>query len=61
MFSLPVIGVVTKIDAPGIDRVKVKSRLLQGGVKEPIFFISAHIGEGVDKLIEYLDEARFKS
>lgn len=53
MFSLPVIGVVTKIDAPGIDRVKVKSRLLQGGVKEPIFFISAHIGEGVDKLIEF--------
>lgn len=56
MFSRPVIGVVTKIDVPGIDRVKVKSRLLQVGVKEPIFFISAHTGEGLDELVEYIEE-----
>jgi len=61
MFSRPVIGVVTKIDVPGVDRVKVKSRLLQVGVKEPIFFISAHTGEGLDKLIEYFAKGRCKS
>jgi len=60
MFSRPVIGVVTKIDVPGIDRVKVKSRLLQIGVKEPIFFISAHTGEGLDELAEYFAERRCK-
>jgi len=60
MFSRPVIGVVTKIDVPGIDRVKVKSRLLQVGVKEPIFFISSHTGEGLDELVEYFAERRCK-
>jgi len=60
MFSRPVIGVVTKIDVPGIDRVKLKSRLLQIGVKEPIFFISAHTGEGLDELAEYFAERRCK-
>lgn len=60
MFSRPVIGVVTKIDVPGIDRVKVKSRLLQVGVKEPIFFISAHTGEGLDVLIKYFAEGGCK-
>ena len=53
MFARPVIGVVTKIDVSGIDRMKVKSRLLEIGVKEPIFFISSHTGEGLDDLIEY--------
>ena len=60
MFSRPVIGVVTKIDIPGIDKMKVKSRLLQIGVKEPIFFISSHTGEGLDDLIEYFAERRCK-
>lgn len=60
MFSRPVIGVVTKIDVPGINREKVKSRLLQVGVKEPIFFISAHTGEGLDELVEYFAERRCK-
>jgi len=56
MFNRPVIGVVTKIDTIGIDRVKVKSRLFEVGIKEPIFFVSAHTGEGLDDLIEYLAE-----
>lgn len=60
MFARPVIGVVTKIDVPGIDRVKVKSRLLEIGVKEPIFFISSYTGEGLDDLIEYFAERRCK-
>lgn len=53
MFSRPVVGVVTKIDVPGIDREKARERLLQIGVKEPIFFVSSHTGEGLDELIEY--------
>lgn len=60
MFSRPVIGVVTKIDVPGIDRVKVKSRLFEVGVKEPIFFISSLTGEGLDELAEYFEERRCK-
>lgn len=58
MFSRPVIGVVTKIDVPGIDRVKATSRFLQMGVKEPIFFISSHTGEGIKELTEYFAERR---
>jgi ethanolamine utilization protein EutP len=60
MFSRPVIGVVTKIDTPGIDRMKAKSRLLQVGVKEPIFYISAHTGEGLDELVDYFAEGGCK-
>lgn len=58
MFSRPVIGVVTKIDVPGIDKGKVKSRLVAAGVKGPIFFISSLTGEGLDELIEYFAERR---
>lgn len=58
MFSRPVIGVVTKIDVPGIDRAKGKERLLQIGVKEPIFFISSHTGEGISELTEHFAERR---
>ncbi len=58
MFSRPVIGVVTKIDVPGIDREKAKARLLAVGVKEPIFFVSSRTGEGMDELVAYFGEGR---
>lgn len=58
MFSRPVIGIVTKVDVPGIDRDKAKSRLLQVGVKEPIFFVSSRTGEGMDELFSYFEEGR---
>ncbi len=60
MFTRTVIGVVTKIDAHGIDREKARTCLQQVGVKEPIFFVSAHTGEGVAGFIEYLTEGRCK-
>ena len=60
MFSRPVIGIVTKIDVPGIDRVKAKTRLLEVGVKEPVVFVSSHTGEGLDELIEYFAEGGCK-
>lgn len=61
MFSRPVIGVVTKIDVPGVDKSKAKSRLLQVGVKEPVFFVSSHTGEGLDELVEYFAKRRCTS
>ena len=60
MFSRPVVGVVTKIDRPNMDRLRGKSHLLQVGVTEPIFFVSSHTGEGIDELTEYLTERRCK-
>ncbi len=56
MFSRPVIGVVTKIDVPGVDREKAKARLAEAGVKGDVFFVSAHTGEGVDSLLDYIAE-----
>ncbi|WP_425060116.1 Propanediol utilization protein PduV [Sporomusa carbonis] len=56
MFSRPVVGVVTKLDAPGADREKAKLRLMQAGIKEPIFYVSAHTGTGLSELSEYLSE-----
>ena len=56
MFSRPVIGVMTKIDIPGIDKEKATVRLKEVGVKEPVFFVSAHTGEGLDEFVEYLME-----
>jgi ethanolamine utilization protein EutP len=61
MFSRPVVGVVTKIDAAGMNREKATARLREIGIKEPIFFVSAHTGEGLEELIAYLAERRCNS
>lgn len=60
MFARPVIGVVTKMDVPGVDKAKSMGRLREVGVREPVFFVSAHTGEGLTELVEYLAERRFK-
>ena len=60
MFTRTVIGVVTKIDVPGIDKEKARTCLKQVGVKEPIFFVSAHTSEGLTEFIDYLTEGRCK-
>ena len=54
MFPRPVVGVVTKIDAPGADQEKAKLRLRQAGIKEPFFCVSAYDGTGVAELTAYL-------
>lgn len=56
MFSRPVIGVVTKVDVPGIDRARAKARLEEAGVRDAVFYVSAHSGEGVDALLDYIAE-----
>ncbi len=58
IFPRRVIGVVTKVDAPGIDREQARKRLLELGIQEPIFFVSAFTGEGLADLIEYIAERR---
>lgn len=60
IFSRQIIGVVTKIDVPGIHREQARLRLQESGVKDPIFFVSAVTGEGLSELIEYITERRCK-
>lgn len=54
MFPQPVVGVVTKIDAPGADQEQAKQRLLEAGIQEPFFCVSAHTGAGLAELTEFL-------
>lgn len=54
MFPCPVVGVVTKIDAPGADQEKARIRLLQAGIKEPFFYVSAYTKVGLAELTDYL-------
>ncbi|MBU2701833.1 ethanolamine utilization protein EutP [Sporomusaceae bacterium BoRhaA] len=54
IFTRKVVGVVTKIDALGAEREKARNRLFQVGVKDPIFFVSAHTREGIDVFMDYL-------
>lgn len=56
MFSRKVIGVVTKVDLPEADRDNAMARLRQAGVKEPIFFVSAKTGEGLEELLGYFQK-----
>ncbi|SMC34497.1 EutP/PduV family microcompartment system protein [Sporomusa malonica] len=53
MFPRPVVGVVTKIDAPGADQERAKLRLLEAGIQEPFFYVSAYTGAGLADLTEY--------
>lgn len=58
LFPRQIIGVVTKIDIPGIHREQARLRLYESGVQEPIFFVSAVTGEGLSELIDYIAERR---
>lgn len=56
MFMRPVLGVVTKIDAPGADLERASSSLRQAGIKEPYFYVSAQTGAGLSELAAHLME-----
>ncbi|EGO64758.1 EutP/PduV family microcompartment system protein [Acetonema longum] len=56
MFARPVIGAATKIDLPDADPARAKTCLAWAGVREPIFLVSAHTGEGLILLRDYLRE-----
>jgi ethanolamine utilization protein EutP len=58
MFSQPVLGVVTKIDAPLARPQRAIEILRQVGVTGPIFCVSAFTGSGIEELGKALDERR---
>lgn len=60
MFSVPTVGIVTKIDeAPHKEAISDTKELLKlAGVKR-IFCVSAHTGEGIAELLEFLDRVTF--
>lgn len=54
MFNKPVVGVVTKIDLDGADKHMAAERLQQAGVRERFFYVSAHSGEGIAEIMDFL-------
>lgn len=53
-FSVPVAGVVTKIDIATPQQVKDASELLELAGADPIFHVSPFTGEGMEELAEFL-------
>jgi ethanolamine utilization protein EutP len=58
MFNQPVIGVVTKIDAPEADPERAELILHHIGVREDIYRVSAVTGSGLDDLRTALEERK---
>ncbi|MGN0203005.1 MAG: EutP/PduV family microcompartment system protein [Coprococcus sp.] len=53
-FSVPVAGVVTKIDIATPQQVKDATELLELAGADPIFHVSPFTGEGMEELAEFL-------
>ncbi len=53
----PVIGIITKIDCPNANVPMVRQWLEEAGC-EKIFPVSSMTGDGIDALMEYLNEAK---
>jgi ethanolamine utilization protein EutP len=58
MYQQPVLGVVTKIDAPLARPQRAIENLRQAGVAGPVFCVSAFNGSGIEGLKKALDERR---
>ena len=58
MFPQPVLGVVTKIDAPSASPERAVELLRHAGVTGPIYCVSAFTGSGIEELQQALDERR---
>ena len=58
MFNQPVIGVVTKVDAPCADPPRAELILRQIGVQDTIYRVSAVTGSGLDDLRTALEERK---
>lgn len=56
LFPRPAVGVVTKVDDLRADRKRAEVRLREIGVSSIIFCVSAHSGEGLTDLRNYLTE-----
>lgn len=55
-FPIPVIGVVTKADIATKEQTAQAVELLELAGADPIFCVSSVSGEGMDALIEYLND-----
>ena len=55
-FSAPVIGVVTKADLASRKQCEQAEELLKLAGADPVFTVSPVTGEGMDELIQYLQE-----
>jgi ethanolamine utilization protein EutP len=58
MYHQPVLGVVTKIDAPLARPQRAIENLRQAGVTGAVFCVSALTGSGIEELRKALDERR---
>jgi ethanolamine utilization protein EutP len=54
-FSMPVAGVVTKIDIATPQQIKDAAQLLELAGADPIFYVSPFTGEGMDALAAFLE------
>lgn len=55
-FPVPVIGVVSKVDAATSERVRMAGELLELAGAAPVFPVSARTGQGIEALADYLRE-----
>lgn len=56
MFTKPVIGVVTKCDAASEEQIVLAKKYLEGAGAKKIFLTSAVAGEGMEDVIQYLED-----
>ena len=55
-FPIPVAGVVSKADLAGPKQISQAAELLEMAGASPIFVVSAHTGQGIAELKEFLEE-----
>ncbi|NYE58490.1 EutP/PduV family microcompartment system protein [Carboxydothermus ferrireducens] len=56
-FPKKTFGIVTKIDHPEANLERAVNFLRLAGVNEPIFFVSALRGDGINELINFINES----
>ena len=54
-FAKPVVGVVTKIDGKTPEEIETARNFLSIAGANPIFETSAYTGEGIEKLVDYIN------
>jgi ethanolamine utilization protein EutP len=60
MFNCPVAGVITKADIGGAEEIEsVRKRLVLAGAS-PVFVISALTGQGIESLLEFLQQDKIR-
>ena len=55
-FPIPVAGVVSKADLATPEQIRQATELLELAGASPIFVVSAHTGEGIEELKQFLEK-----